>query len=206
MSQLLGKIMSWLGQILAAGNKIQATARVKPEPVTSDLPRQQLSIQSSTKPIKEEDAVSQPMVPTMELKTTRYHYDETTTIGHFTVDDSSFCYSLEDVVRPAGAVKVPGATAIPAGRYRVLMQMSAHFGRMMPHLQAVPGFDLIMIHGGNTNKDTLGCILVAFNLVNWDTIQSQASDGLNTKINAALTLGREVWCTVEDTQGSVLSK
>ena len=56
--------------------------------------------------------------------------------------------------------KVRGKTAIPEGEYKIVMSPSAKFHRNMPYLKDVPQFEGIMIHPGNTVKDTMGCILV----------------------------------------------
>ena len=56
--------------------------------------------------------------------------------------------------------KVRGKTAIPEGKYKIVMSPSAKFHRNMPYLKDVPQFEGIMIHPGNTVKDTMGCILV----------------------------------------------
>lgn len=83
------------------------------------------------------------------------------------------CYSLEDTDRDLDSkmsleeiqkIKVWGKTAIPYGRYRILMLPSPHFGKEMPHLVDVPGFKNIMIHPGNGPQDTDGCILVGKNM------------------------------------------
>ncbi len=68
-------------------------------------------------------------------------------------------YILEDTVR-APSIKIPGMTAIPAGKYQVQILWSDKFQQMMPHLMDVPGFDAIEIHWGNTDEDTDGCLLV----------------------------------------------
>lgn len=49
---------------------------------------------------------------------------------------------------------------IPAGDYTVVMRFSAKFQQLMPTLLDVPGRRGILIHTGNTYKDTKGCILV----------------------------------------------
>ena len=81
-------------------------------------------------------------------------------------------YTLEDRVILANAgtagplepwecfVKIPGQTAIPAGRYRVILSFSKRFGRMMPEILGVPDFASVRFHGGNTEADTAGCPLV----------------------------------------------
>ena len=93
----------------------------------------------------------------MELRVERTDFSETSTIGKLYVDDQFECYTLEDKVRP---VKIKGKTAIPAGRYEVIINFSQRFGRMLPLFLNVPNFEGVRIHPGNTAADTEGCILV----------------------------------------------
>lgn len=67
------------------------------------------------------------------------------------------CHTLEDVVRP---VKIKGETAIPAGTYKVIVNRSNRFKRLLPLLIDVPNFEGVRIHPGNKAEDTEGCILV----------------------------------------------
>lgn len=96
----------------------------------------------------------------MNLKLTRVILTDRSTIGALTIDGEDECFTLEDRVRPPGAEKVPGKTAIPAGRYEVIISYSQRFKRALPLLLNVPNFQGIRIHPGNTEVDTHGCILV----------------------------------------------
>jgi hypothetical protein len=99
------------------------------------------------------------MARNLELHLQRQPSPADRTLGNITDNGVHQCFSLEDQVRPAG-VKVHGATAIPAGRYQVVISMSKRFGKLLPELVGVPGFAGIRIHGGNGPADTEGCILV----------------------------------------------
>jgi hypothetical protein len=50
-------------------------------------------------------------------------------------------------------------SCIPEGEYGVVMVYSARFGKIMPHLIAVPEREAVEIHVGNFPRDTHGCIL-----------------------------------------------
>jgi len=97
----------------------------------------------------------------VELKILRKEFTEKSTIGDFFVNNTFFSYVLEDMIREPG-VKVPGKTAIPEGRYQVIIDQSTRFKRAMPHILNVPGFEGIRIHAGNTDKDTEGCPLLGY--------------------------------------------
>lgn len=93
----------------------------------------------------------------MDLTLIRESSSTQSTMGKLMVDGVFECYTLEDVVR---ATKIAGETAIPAGTYKVIIDMSNRFKRLLPLVVDVPGFAGIRIHPGNTAKDTEGCILV----------------------------------------------
>lgn len=96
------------------------------------------------------------------------------TISRVFLDGADFCYCLEDTDRGLSsdmslsniqAVKVYGKTAIPAGRYEVVLTYSNRFRRELPELMDVPGFTGIRIHPGNYNVHTEGCLLFGSSLI-----------------------------------------
>ena len=95
------------------------------------------------------------------------------TIGKLHINGTYVCDTLEDPVRDLnkngrfdnGERKIPGETAIPYGTYEVVVNMSPKFKRLLPRLLNVPHFEGILIHRGNTAKDSAGCILVGENKV-----------------------------------------
>lgn len=132
----------------------------------------------------------------MEMKLTRDICGESCTEGILTIDGEFQAFTLEDVVRGAGE-KIPGDTAIPDGRYKVIVTHSPRFNKELPLLLNVPNFEGIRIHSGNTAKDTEGCILVGRKRIPGAVQDSRlAFDALMHQITAALRNGEEVWIDI----------
>ena len=105
----------------------------------------------------------------MELLLKRDLLNESYTLGKLFADGKLFCYTVEDVVRDKnndgdlkdeGETKIHGKTAIPKGKYKVILSISNRFKKLMPEVLNVPEFTGIRIHSGNTALDTEGCIIV----------------------------------------------
>lgn len=111
----------------------------------------------------------------VELRIKRIARKRDYTIGRLYVNGRYFCDTLEDYDRLYfGGVKEKGKTAIPVGRYEVLLDSeSPRFkdkepykslsGGCVPLINNVPGFSGVRIHIGNTAADTDGCPLVGEN-------------------------------------------
>lgn len=104
----------------------------------------------------------------MNLKLVRFSSGPDSTLGALYVDGKFVCFTIEDERRD---VKVPGETRIPAGTYQLRLRgwggfHNRYLGRFgdihegMLELVGVPGFTDILIHCGNTDRDTAGCLLV----------------------------------------------
>lgn len=144
----------------------------------------------------------------MNISLERKWRSESATVGNLFLDGVFECYVLEDRVREIGLIdvaewKVKGATAIPAGRYRVVKDYSNRFQRTTLHLINVPGFVGIRVHPGNTDKDTEGCLLPGTGRVNATSVtgSKDACGNFEAKVFAALDKGEEVWINVVNPLG-----
>ena len=154
----------------------------------------------------------------MILKIDRRWKKSTYTIGILYIDGALFCNTLEDRDRGLkqedlptyiSARKIAGETAIPTGTYGVAMDVTSpkyaavawyrkFCGGKMPRLLAVPGFDGILIHPGNTSLDTKGCILVGRNTKVGQLTESRATfEKLYKRMKAAADRGERI--TIEIT-------
>lgn len=129
------------------------------------------------------------------------------TIGKLYIDGEYFCDTLEDPVRTlptfcpntsegipcACPEKVYARTAIPAGTYKITMENSPRFKRILPLLHDVPHFLGVLIHSGNDANDTAGCILVGSNKAKGKVLESRAA---SDRLNALLKKEREITITI----------
>lgn len=130
----------------------------------------------------------------MEIKIKREQLEPTYTISKLFIDGQYFCDTVEDCDRGLTDnmsleeimhKKVYGETAIPKGTYKITLDIvSPKFKEKswakfcdgkLPRLLNVKGFEGVLIHVGNTPKDSLGCILVGKN-----TIKGQVTNSTET--------------------------
>ena len=110
------------------------------------------------------------------------------------------CDTLEPTWRDYknGGRKIPGRSAIPEGRYLVLITWSPKFRQWLPLLWNVPKFSGIRIHAGNTPEDTEGCILVGKNQQVGRLVDSRFwVQRLKQEISDAHERGEKVYLTVK---------
>lgn len=109
---------------------------------------------------------------------------------------------LTDTLEPqwrdlkGGANKIRGRTAIPEGRYPLVVTRSPRFGKWLPLLMRVSGFEGVRIHSGNTAADTQGCILVGENRKKGMVLSSRAAMERLMRLLDGRKAGEAVWITV----------
>lgn len=107
----------------------------------------------------------------MRIIVSRFVSDSDATLSLVSVDGEFICFGLEDEYRET---KVPGETRVPAGEYPVRMRREGGFHSRyankfgtfhqgMLHIQDIPDFEYVLIHIGNSDEDTAGCLLLGEN-------------------------------------------
>ena len=152
----------------------------------------------------------------MKLEVLRFSSGKDSTSGllfDVSNDRQFLAYTLEDEYRDN---KVYSETRIPAGTYKVRLRTEGGFHakyskrfqdihKGMLHIVDVPGFDYILIHCGNTDEHTAGCLLVGDtqhnNMVEEDGFigrSTAAYKRIYPKIAKALEQDKEVTITYID--------
>ena len=154
----------------------------------------------------------------MRLELKRRYKGEKYTIGSLYVDGKYVCDTIEDKDRGLSSdmpsnkinrIKVPGETAIPYGKYKIDMNTvsskfksrpwARKYNGIVPRLIGVPCFGGVLIHVGNTEKESLGCPLVGENKVSGQVINSTATfyKLMDNYLIPARQRGEEIWITIQ---------
>lgn len=115
----------------------------------------------------------------------RHFFGEFYTIGKLYIDNKYICDTIEDRVRILNCKedKIYGKTAILSGLYPADKYFSKKFGYNVIRLFNVKYFEGIYIHKGNTQLDSLGCIIVGYNdRKGWVSKPSVAMDKIMAEI------------------------
>lgn len=120
----------------------------------------------------------------MKLKVVRFSSQADSTSGLLFEENSLglkfLCYTLEDEQR---VLKIKGETRIPAGTYKIELRKEGGFHERyskkysnihigMLHITNVPNFEYILIHTGNTDEHTAGCLIVGDSQENNEIIKN----------------------------------
>lgn len=105
----------------------------------------------------------------MNIKLIRNKSNKEYTEGKLYINGVYLCDTLEDTDRGLDQSmsefeikrrKIYGQTCIPSGEYKVILNMSPRFKKILPRILDVKGFEGILMHAGNTVQDSSGCILL----------------------------------------------
>ena len=156
----------------------------------------------------------------MKLKVLRFSSEVDSTSGLLFKEDESgshfLAYTLEDEARNSFLSKVSGETRIPAGTYKITLRIvgkmtkkyekrfkNIHKGMLW--VRDIPNFEYILIHCGNTDEHTAGCLLVGDsqtnNQISPDGFIGQSSKAyarIYPEIAQAIENGEEVLITYVD--------
>lgn len=143
----------------------------------------------------------------MEITLDRAWKKDGYTISRLFIGGERICEALEDTDRglkqsmsleEIKKLKIYGKTAIPSGRYKVVMSYSPKFGKVLPEVLDVKGYSGIRIHQGNTAKDTAGCIIGGLNLRKGAVLYSTKwTNVIVSEISSAIKRGEEVWLNIK---------
>lgn len=138
----------------------------------------------------------------MKLELKRYISGKEFTIGDLYIDGVKECKVIEDEYRKE---KVMHETRIPDGEYEIkLRTFGGHHDKYktkrplhkgMLWLQDVPNFKDILIHIGNSPKDSSGCLLVVSKVDEKNGVGSGSTiayDKMYKKVVAAFDRGEKV--------------
>ena len=153
----------------------------------------------------------------MKLQLLRYSTSEESTLGILYKQGidrlEMLCYTLEDTLR---YLKVSNKTRIPSGKYDLILRNHGGFNARyknkfgetwhngMIEVEDVNGFSDVLIHIGNDDEDTSGCILLG-NKANNNQIKdgfiSSSTDAYKCvypQIKDALVSGEHVSLDIKD--------
>jgi len=143
----------------------------------------------------------------VEFLLKRKHFTELSTIGELFVHGRYICDILEDKdrgldeshdIKAIIAAKVYGHTAIPTGRYEIMITYSPKYKKDVPEVTNVKGWKGIRIHSGNVPDHTEGCLIPGIKDSAPDKVMmsKDATAKVNTIIKVAIDEGKRVFIKI----------
>lgn len=141
----------------------------------------------------------------MEITVERFLKTNKSTISDLKINGVHQCYILEDVDRGLSDAMTPleiktrkvfGKTAIPTGRYRVVISFSPRFKKYLPEILNVKGYAGIRQHPGNIAQDTEGCQLPGISYTTDKVLQSRLAFAQYFSKLQAVEKSEEIWITI----------
>lgn len=156
----------------------------------------------------------------MNITVKRTYNNSLYCIGHVYADGKYICDSIEDTDRgwdkntpidKIKAEKVYAKSAIPVGKYSLTIDVQSptfvkkiyyknYCNGKVPRVLDVPGFSGILIHRGKSEKDSAGCLIVGYNKIKGQVVNSQeAFEKLYTILKEAKRRNEKLTITYERT-------
>lgn len=142
----------------------------------------------------------------MELRLERKYRNNNYCIDKLYINGKYFSDALEDPDRgltdnmsleEIKKIKIKDNTCIPYGTYNVTITYSPRFNRNLPLINNVKGFEGIRVHNGNTPQDSSGCVLLGFNKIKGQVIDSKVTvNKFIDIVQKALNKGEKVIITI----------
>lgn len=143
----------------------------------------------------------------MEILLVRNTFTNDYTEGKLFINGAYVCDAIEDADRGLDqsmsedvilSKKVYGKTAIPTGRYKVIIDWSNKFQKNLIHILDVRGFEGIRCHSGNSAGDSYGCVICGVKKAQgWVGDSRKTYAVLHNMIEGALQRGEAVYITIE---------
>lgn len=143
----------------------------------------------------------------MEILLIRENFTDSYTEGRLFINGVYVCDTIEDCDRGLTddmtedvilSRKVYGKTCIPYGRYKVIIDWSNKYGKMLIHILNVKGFDGIRVHSLNEASQSLGCIGPGIKTApGWVSKSRDTYKKIHSKVDEALNRGDEVHITIK---------
>jgi len=118
------------------------------------------------------------------------------TMGELLIEGEHFCFTLED----PWLGNEPFKSCIPTGTYGVIYTISTRFAREMPRIIGVPGRLGVLLHPGNTDADTEGCVLLGDKQLGQDLLNSRAA--FDRFVGWFESVGYEAQVTISNSQSA----
>ena len=142
----------------------------------------------------------------MELRLERKYRNNNYCIDKLYINGKYFSDALEDPDRgltdtmsleEIKKIKIKGNTCIPYGTYNITITYSPRFKKNLPLINNVKGFDGIRVHSGNTPQHTEGCVLLGFNKIKGQVVDSKVTvNKFIDIVQKALNKGEKVTITI----------
>lgn len=142
----------------------------------------------------------------MEILVTEFDRNPGCTASMLYINGKFTCFILEDAIR---AKKIPGITAIPAGRYKLVRRTYGKFYEnyrkkyghtCVYEIQGVPNYTDILFHMGNSVKDTKGCLLTGSGIckesLEYKIPSGKSAPGYFAFYDALAGYQGEMWVTI----------